>query len=54
MNNEPHRWEKKDTLLSLRDVFNIARVALAECISDAASWVDTKAANQINTEEDES
>lgn len=54
--NEAPKWERGDTLRSVRDVFSLARVGLArviENISEFPSRLDTRAANQLNGNEDE-
>ena len=50
-------WSKKDTILSLKEVLDIGRVAVAEVITDLAKWgmdkADTHFANRINGKDDE-
>jgi hypothetical protein len=46
-------WNRGDTVKSIIEVAAIGRAALAECINDAADWLDTKLADRINTKEDE-
>lgn len=53
MGRERPDWNRGDTLRSVKDVVVIGALALKECFSDAAAWVDTKLANAINSNEDE-
>lgn len=47
------KWNRGDTLLSLKDVLIIGAQALKQCITDGLERLDTRAANVLNREEDE-
>lgn len=53
MGRERPEWERGDTLRSVKDIVVIGALAIKECITDAAAWVDTKLANAVNNENDE-
>lgn len=56
MNNELPKWERGDTLKSIRGVADMGRIAIARVIGYIAELperIDTKACNQINGEDDE-
>lgn len=52
--NEKHKWQRGETLTSIRDFSVIGFQALKECLIDAVAWADRKAADRWNTKEDES
>lgn len=47
------KWNRGDTLLSIKDVLIIGAQALKECITDGLELLDTRAANALNGDEDE-
>ena len=56
MNNEPHNWNREDTVRSVKDIINIGRTALAGFVSwagEVPSRIDTYYANKVNGGEDE-
>lgn len=44
------KWNRGDTIKSIKDVVVIGAVSLKECIIDAADWLDTRFANKLNEE----
>lgn len=53
MSHNIPKWERGDSLKSIKDILTIGTLSLKECILDAAAWVDTRAASAINNKEDE-
>lgn len=49
---EKPEWGMRERILSVYEVACIGKAALAECITDAASWLDTKLADKINEGEE--
>lgn len=42
MDDDPHKWERGETLASLKEFSIIAVLALKECLVDASKWAADK------------